>query len=201
MTLREKVVLIEQGRVNEFFRETFDDWARVSDTVYDRKGGRIAARGLYDREDVRQEIMLAAVEAVHSHDPKRGPILAHMVFVATRDGIRRSVRGSGWSGRDATREFVDMPCEPEQFYDIVEECAEDVASRVVRELVGLAETELEQEVCAIALEHGVTGVGAELAAGPAWYGAMDADEAQFLARRVLRTLVERWETAGKKNGQ
>lgn len=199
--MREKAVLIEQGRVNEFFRETFADWSRVSDTVYDRKGWRIAARGLYDREDVRQEIMLAAVEAVRTHDPKRGPILPHMVFVATRDGIRRSVRGSGWIGRDATREFVDMPYEPEQLYDVADESAEEFASRVVSELAGLAETELEHDVCAMALEHGVSEVAAELAAGPAWYGAMDVDEAQFLVRRVLRTLVERWETAGKKNGQ
>jgi len=201
MTLRDKVALVEQGRVNEFFRETFADWARVSDTVYDRKGGRIAARGLYDREDVRQEIMLAAVEAVHKHDPARGPLLEHMVFVATRDGIRRSVRGSGWTGRDATREFADTPHEPEAFYGIAQEQHADYASRVVQQLVGVAETELEQEVCAMALEHGVADVAAELAAGPAWYGAMDVDEARFLVRRVLRALVERWETAGKKNGQ
>lgn len=199
-TINEKVGLLEQGRVNEFFRETLPHWSRIADSAYDRKGKRIAARGLYDREDVRQEVMLAAVEAVGKHDPKRGPIAPHLVFVGTRDGIRRSVRGSGWTGRTPTREFFDVPCDPEVLHSI-QEGVEDYASRVMRDLAELAVSELEHEVCEMALQHGVAEVAAELAAGPAWYGAMDVDDAQLLVLRVLRALVERWDTAGKKNGK
>ena len=63
-TITDNIALAEQGELDRFFCATHKHWTKIARDSFAKKGRRIVERGLYAREDVEQEVLLAAVEAV-----------------------------------------------------------------------------------------------------------------------------------------
>lgn len=163
-----------------------------------------------DADDYVQEFLVAAVRAIGTHDPKRGPLRPHVLFAAERDAGRTLLRKQGWSGRSVNRLPLELllnvpvaaPTDGEgdaaAAMDAMvtrqlerEQAPARLPDGVLARLQAACTNDVENDVVNLVREHGVGGLRAHAPEIARWYGWRDQRAAEVGVATAFRRVVHR----------
>lgn len=164
-----------------------------------------------DADDYVQEFLVAAVRAIGTHDPARGPLRPHVLFTAERDAGRTLLRKQGWTGRSLDRLPLEMlmstpvaaPSDGEEgaaarAMDALmtrqvekEHAPARLPDAVLNKLQAACQSDVENDVVQLVREHGVGGLRPNATALAPWYGWRDQRAAEVGVTTAFRRVVHR----------